>query len=716
VNRSRLAGAIGLALILASVLIAPALRAALPGQAIRDLRVMSFNIRYGTADDGDDAWSYRHDFVADVIRDFGPQVLGTQEALDFQVAFLEDAFPEYRRVGVGRSDGVADGEFAAIFVDRTRLDVVKEGTFWFSDTPETPGSMSWGNRITRICTWVRLLDRESGRHFYAYNVHWDHESQESRERSAALLIERIGSRAFPDEPFVIMGDFNAGEANPAFRALLEAPSPRIVDTYREARPDEPQVGTFNGFRGEVDGEKIDAVLASDGWRTVTADIARTSRAGRTPSDHFPVTAVLTADPIGGAPETVGAGVRPTIDPVARLLERIDAGSATLEFDSATGWLGSVLRELDVPVSSQTLVFSRTSLQTDLIGPWAPRALYFNDDVYVGFVQDGGIIELGSVMPTGGAAFYSLSQQDADEPAFVRETTTCLMCHESRSVTGGVPGFIMRSVLTDRLGYPIGEVHEGLTTARTPIERRWGGWYLTDADDFRHAGNAYAGDLRADVGDVRRYVEEFDFSASREVVRERGLDVSPYLTPHSDVVALLVLMHQVEVHNLISLVHEAAGTALRESGFFSEEEAAAAAFEELRSGGQTRVTAAVERLVDAMLFVREVPFETGPSSVSGFRESFEALGPRDSKGRSLRDLDLESRTFRYPLSFLIYSDAFATIPPVAKTRIHSRLSDILAGAIVSEAYDHLTPELRRAISEILTETLDLEIAGGVEERP
>lgn len=281
--------------VLASLVLAPLLAPARErAQPIRDLRVMSFNIRYGTADDGDDAWPYRRDLVADVIREFEPDVLGTQEALDFQVAFLDEAFPGLQRIGVGRSDGATRGEFAAIFVDRGRLDVAGEGTFWFSDTPEVPGSMSWGNRITRICTWARLLDRDTGRHFYVYNVHWDHESQESRERSAELLLERIASRDFPNDPFIVTGDFNAGEANPAFRALLESTVTKVRDTFRELSPDATSVGTFNGFRGETGGEKIDHVLASEGWRTVASSIVRTSRAGRTPSDHFPVTAVLTA--------------------------------------------------------------------------------------------------------------------------------------------------------------------------------------------------------------------------------------------------------------------------------------------------------------------------------------------------------------------------------------------------------------------------------------
>lgn len=254
------------------------------------LRVMSFNIRYGTASDGDDVWQNRRDLVADVIRDFGPAILGVQEALDFQVEALAAALPGLRVVGVGRDDGEAAGEWAAILVDTARVEIVDEGTFWFSDTPEVPGSTSWGNRITRICTWARVRDRQTRGVFYVYNNHWDHESQPSRERSAELLRQRIAGVADPDAPVLVLGDFNAGEDNPAFGSLVEGTGLR--DAFRAVHPDASEAGTFNGFEGRVDGDKIDAILVSDGWCVEAAAIDRTSRAGRYPSDHFPVTAVV----------------------------------------------------------------------------------------------------------------------------------------------------------------------------------------------------------------------------------------------------------------------------------------------------------------------------------------------------------------------------------------------------------------------------------------
>ena len=259
---------------------------------------MSFNIRYGTADDGADAWPRRRAMVFDVVRGFDGDVVGVQEALRFQLDELGAAFPGYAEIGVGRDDGRTAGEYSAILYRRGRFEVLEEGTFWFSDTPAVPGSMTWGNRITRICTWARLRDRSGGARFYVYNLHLDHESQPSRERSALLLAERIRTRSSPD-PVLVMGDFNSGEANPVYRHLTGAetlpagaPAPPLADTYRLRHPGDTMVGTFHAFRGTTTGDKIDHILASPEWRALDASIVRTSRAGRFPSDHFPVTAVV----------------------------------------------------------------------------------------------------------------------------------------------------------------------------------------------------------------------------------------------------------------------------------------------------------------------------------------------------------------------------------------------------------------------------------------
>ena len=200
------------------------------------LEVMSFNIRYGTANDGENRWANRREFLFDVVRRADADVIGLQEALDGQVREILAAVPGYGLVGVGRDDGRTRGEYAAILFRTSRLHVSDSGTFWFSDTPERVASRSWGNTITRICTWARFVDRD-GRAFWHYNVHLDHQSQPSRERSAALLVERIDARRAPDEPALVTGDFNAGEDNPALSRMFTAGFRRYVprEASRRAR-------------------------------------------------------------------------------------------------------------------------------------------------------------------------------------------------------------------------------------------------------------------------------------------------------------------------------------------------------------------------------------------------------------------------------------------------------------------------------------------------
>ena len=250
------------------------------------LTVMSFNIRYGTARDGENAWPARRTMVFDVIREQDADLIGLQEALDFQIDEILAAAPAYASIGVGRDDAGARGEFSAILFRKNRFRIAEAGTFWFSDTPTVAGSKSWGNNITRICTWARLIDRD-GRGFFLYNVHLDHESQPSRERSTRLLRERVEARSFRADPVVITGDFNVGEQNPALATLIGP----FVDTFRVVRPTEKPAGSFTGFKfGSVDGEKIDYVLAQPRTEVLSADIVRFSRDGRYPSDHFPVVA------------------------------------------------------------------------------------------------------------------------------------------------------------------------------------------------------------------------------------------------------------------------------------------------------------------------------------------------------------------------------------------------------------------------------------------
>lgn len=273
---------------------------ALPARG-EPIEAMSFNIRYGTAADGENAWPLRRDMVAELIAREGPSVLGIQEALDFQLDELLLALPGYRALGVGRDDGGRAGEFSAILYDTHRLDCEESGTFWFSEHPESPGSMSesWGNRIPRICTWARLRTKDAALSFTVWNLHWDHEAQESRLRGAHLLLRMLRAIAAPGEPYLVMGDFNAGESNPAVALLLES---GLRDSFRVLHPRAKDVGTFGAFRGRRDGEKIDAILVSPAWAVRDAAILHDNRDGRYPSDHYPVTARLVPTTDAGEPD------------------------------------------------------------------------------------------------------------------------------------------------------------------------------------------------------------------------------------------------------------------------------------------------------------------------------------------------------------------------------------------------------------------------------
>jgi endonuclease/exonuclease/phosphatase family metal-dependent hydrolase len=249
------------------------------------LVVMSYNIRYGTANDGPNRWELRRGHLIDLIKTQSPDVLGLQEALHFQIDEMLTALPDYKMVGVGRSDGGQGGEYSAILYRASRLVVRRTGTFWFSDTPEIVASNTWGNAIERICTWAHVDDKQGGS-FYIFNLHLDHISQPSRERSVALLLERIKVRA-PVAPVVVTGDFNTGEANAATRAMLAV----FRDTFRVVHPTATEVGTANAFKfGETRGEKIDYIFVESATDVLSAEILRTAIDGRYPSDHFPVIA------------------------------------------------------------------------------------------------------------------------------------------------------------------------------------------------------------------------------------------------------------------------------------------------------------------------------------------------------------------------------------------------------------------------------------------
>jgi endonuclease/exonuclease/phosphatase family metal-dependent hydrolase len=249
------------------------------------LTIMSFNIRYGTANDGPDRWELRRAQLFDLLKAQNPDVIGLQEALHFQIDEILAALPDYRMVGVGRSDGGQGGEYAAILYRASRLSVRRADTFWFSDTPEVVKSNTWGAALERICTWA-LLDDKQGTPFYVFNLHLDHVSQPAREKSVGLLLQRVAARS-PTLPVLITGDFNIGESNPATRAILGV----FRDTFRVTHPTATEVGTANQFKlGSTTGDKIDYIFIEPATQVLSADIVRSSVDGRYPSDHFPVVA------------------------------------------------------------------------------------------------------------------------------------------------------------------------------------------------------------------------------------------------------------------------------------------------------------------------------------------------------------------------------------------------------------------------------------------
>jgi endonuclease/exonuclease/phosphatase family metal-dependent hydrolase len=260
-----------------------------------DIDALSFNIRYDNPKDGDNAWPNRKEMVGKWLKAQSPDVVGLQEAKRHQIDDIRKRASIYAEYGVGRDDGKSSGEHCTILYLKKKFVLDKKdcGTFWLSDTPKKIASKSWGNEIPRICTWARLIEKDSERAFYVYNVHWDHRSQPSRVRAAQLIIQRIAKRNNLKDPIILMGDFNAPETNPAIKAFKEKPL-NLIDTYREVKPEENLVKTFHGFRGgSFTGGKIDHVFVLPGTASVkSAAIIRYNEKGKYLSDHYPVRAQI----------------------------------------------------------------------------------------------------------------------------------------------------------------------------------------------------------------------------------------------------------------------------------------------------------------------------------------------------------------------------------------------------------------------------------------
>lgn len=380
---------------------------------------------------------------------------------------------------------------------------------------------------------------------------------------------------------------------------------------------------------------------------------------------------------------------------SRLFADLEAGRKTLKFDEEFGYLPALLDALRVPRSSQTLVFSKTSLQRSRIAPETPRALYFNDDVYIGYCQQGEVVEISATDDELGTVFYTLDQRETHVPLWTRQTDNCLTCHASSS-TNNVPGHLIRSVYSDVQGFPILSASSYRTDQTSPLEHRWGGWYVSGT----HGAQKHLGNLVIRTHDEP---EAVDNAAGQNVVDlSKLVDTERYLTPHSDLVALMVLEHQAPAHNRITHANFATRQALHYEAELNRElgEPAGKRWESTTS----RIKSACEPLVEYLLFCDETPLTERIAGSSRFAEEFAAPGPRDKRGRSLRELDLTKRMFRYPCSYLIYSSSFAALPKEAKSYVYRRLHEILDGGDESPKFRHLTPGDRRAVREILRDTL------------
>jgi hypothetical protein len=369
---------------------------------------------------------------------------------------------------------------------------------------------------------------------------------------------------------------------------------------------------------------------------------------------------------------------PLRDPVSLLNQRIRQETIQLRFEKRAGYLRSVLDALDVPVESQLAVFSKTSLQSERIEPKNPRTIFFNDSTAVAWVR-GGFIELASVDPQQGVVFYSLEQRPARKPQIIPRRD-CLRCHISEIILG-VPGMIVRSRFTAPTGKPL-PVPTGYTIDhRSPLEERWGGWYVTgSADAAPHMGNAMV---------VDEEHPETMLVGPPPVLHslEGRFDTGAYLSAYSDIAALMVFDHQMHMTNLLTRTNWEARSALHD-----------------HPGRIDRVPRdSAREVVDYLLFVDEAQLAGPMRGSSGFAEKFAARGPADSRGRSLRQLDLKKRLMRYPCSYMIYSELFDSLPEQARDAIYRRMWQILSGEEKDAKYGRLSAADRRAIIDILRET-------------
>lgn len=385
------------------------------------------------------------------------------------------------------------------------------------------------------------------------------------------------------------------------------------------------------------------------------------------------------------------------DRIAELEAGISQGRVTLSFEPSHGFLSSLLKETGIPVSSQSLVFSKTSFQRQWINPRSPRALYFTDDLYVGWVQGGEVLEIAAMEPQLGAVFYTVAQDSSRPARFVRQTDNCLQCHDSASLTLGVPGVTVRSVFPGGDGMPRFNLGGFRTTFRSPLSERWGGWYVSGEHGAqRHLGNVtYPDDPNPDLARLG------DRGANLTDLGKK-LELAPYLAETSDIVALMVLEVQTHVHNLITRANHETRLAVLQSDEINR--ASGAPLRPLTEGSRRRIGYACDPLAEALFYSGEAALKDPVKGNSTFAADFEKRGPFDHRGRSLRQFDLTKRMFKFPLCYLVYSKSFSGLPLEAREYLAVRFREILGNGPARKEFAHLTPEDRQAISEILSDTL------------
>lgn len=345
------------------------------------------------------------------------------------------------------------------------------------------------------------------------------------------------------------------------------------------------------------------------------------------------------------------------------------------------FIQAVLDRLHIDADSQMLVFSKTSVQAPRVSPERPRAIYFSDDVAVAYLPGSTSLEMIATDPRHGPVFYVVSAGASGTPTLTK-SETCLRCHHGPN-TNGVPGLYVGSVLPGPTGLPLGDDTAIITDHRSRFPDRWGGWYVTarsgEQPDRANAVATNPADPSALVRDSRPNLPSL-------IGR---VDTSNYPASTSDIVALMTFEHQTQAINLITRVDWE--TRLRQAALIGHE------------GPAVPPEEAIEELVRYLLFEGEAPLAETIEGTSSFTRTFPKKGPADRLGRSLRDFDLHTRLFRYPLSFMVYSPAFDALPEPARSRVYRRLFEVLSGQDPSPKYAHLSPQDRRAILEILRAT-------------